>query len=221
MKKKAILFLVFALLCVLISAYPILYYLSPGKFALMNTKSDTLLANLWWQIGFYTHITFGGIALLIGWTQFWAPWRLKYLVWHRLLGKLYVISVLLSATAGFGIGLFATGGWVSAAGFVSLAIFWFATSWNAYLAIRQGDVDRHQRMMLYSFAATFAAVSLRLWMPLLIAGFGSFLPAYRVVAWLSWVPNVLLAHFYLLPRLKARALHLQAPTDEENRSAQR
>jgi len=202
MKKKAILFIVFAVLCVLISAYPILYFASSGKFALMNTKSDTLLAHYLWQLGFYTHIGFGGIALLTGWTQFWAPWRTKYLHIHRLLGKLYVVSVLLSASAGFGIGLFATGGWISAFGFVSLAIFWFATSWNAYLAIRKGELAKHQQMMIYSFAATFAAVTLRLWMPLLIMAFGSFVPAYRVVAWVSWIPNVLFAHYYLIPRLK-------------------
>lgn len=210
MNKKVLLFGLFAVLCVLISAYPILYLVADGKIALLETKPDTLFAHPVWKTGFYTHIIFGGIALLTGWTQFRAVWRDKYLQVHRRIGQIYIVSVLLSAVAGFGIGLFATGGWISAAGFVSLAIFWFTTSWNAYTAIRKGDVSKHQRMMLYSFAATFAAVTLRLWMPLLIMSIGSFIPAYRVVAWLSWVPNVLFVHFYLIPRLQTKTLSVRS-----------
>ncbi|MFK7922536.1 MAG: DUF2306 domain-containing protein [Bacteroidia bacterium] len=205
MNKKVLLFGLFAVLCVLISMYPVLYLAVDEKIALLQQKPDILYNNPFWKIGFYTHISFGGIALLTGWTQFRAVWRRKYPQVHRRVGQIYIISVLLSATAGFGIALFATGGWISAAGFVGLAIFWFTTSWNAYTAIRNGDVSKHQRMMTYSFAATFGAVTLRIWLPLLIIAFGSFIPAYRVVAWLSWVPNVILTHYYLIPRLQIQA----------------
>lgn len=34
-------------------------------------------------------------------------------------------------------------------------------------------------------------------MPLLIVAFGEFLPAYRVVAWLCWVPNLVFAFFWV------------------------
>jgi hypothetical protein len=53
-------------------------------------------------------------------------------------------------------------------------------------------------MMIYSYAACFAAVTLRLWLPLLVIGFGDFIKAYTVVAWLCWVPNILVA--YLIVR---------------------
>jgi hypothetical protein len=46
--------------------------------------------------------------------------------------------------------------------------------------------------MLRRYALIFGAVTLRIWLPLLIAAYGGqFIPAYRWVAWLSWVPNVL------------------------------
>ena len=48
--------------------------------------------------------------------------------------------------------------------------------------------------MVRNFAATFAAVTLRLWMPLLIiAAHLPFSVAYPLVAWLAWVPNLVLA----------------------------
>ena len=44
------------------------------------------------------------------------------------------------------------------------------------------------------FALIFAAVMLRIELPLLIIWFqGDFTPAYRIVAWLCWVPNLLWA----------------------------
>ncbi|GAB4428835.1 MAG: hypothetical protein OHK0039_47410 [Bacteroidia bacterium] len=46
---------------------------------------------------------------------------------------------------------------------------------------------------MISYAACFAAVTLRLWLPILTALLGDFLPAYRIVAWLCWVPNLLVA----------------------------
>lgn len=50
-------------------------------------------------------------------------------------------------------------------------------------------------MMVYSFSACCAAVTLRLWLPLLLGGLRlDFDFAYPIVAWLCWVPNLLVAH---------------------------
>jgi hypothetical protein len=38
---------------------------------------------------------------------------------------------------------------------------------------------------------------LRVWMPLLILVFGEFLIAYKIVAWLCWVPNLVFAYFWV------------------------
>jgi hypothetical protein len=51
--------------------------------------------------------------------------------------------------------------------------------------------------MVYSFAACFALVALRIWLPLLTVAFdGTFVPAYRTVAWLCWAPNMAFAAWW-------------------------
>jgi len=50
--------------------------------------------------------------------------------------------------------------------------------------------------MIYSYAECFAAVTLRIWLPLLTLVLGEFLTAYRIVAWLCWVPNILFAYIW-------------------------
>jgi hypothetical protein len=65
---------------------------------------------------------------------------------------------------------------------------------KAWLFIYQKDIPSHEKWMIFSFAACFAAVTLRLWLPALTTAFkGDFLTAYRIVAWLCWMPNMLFA----------------------------
>jgi uncharacterized membrane protein len=197
MVKKG-LWILFATFALLIGLYPMIYFLIDRKFGLLNSKSVELLSNTFWNIGFYTHIIFGGIALFIGWTQFSLKMRNRRMALHRKLGKFYVVAVLLSALAGIYIGFFATGGWVSSAGFICLGIIWFYTTLKAYLYIKNAEIEKHQKMMVYSYAACFAAVTLRIWLPVLTMVYGDFSKAYLVVAWLCWIPNLIVA--YLITR---------------------
>lgn len=184
----------FASLSLVIGLYPMYYFFGDRMFGLLNTKSDVLLSNVFWNAGFYTHIIFGGIALLIGWTQFSTKLRNKNISLHIFIGKVYINSALLSSTAGICIGFYATGGYVSSIGFISLGLIWFITTIKAYSAIKKKEIQKHQKLMIYSYAACFAAVTLRIWLPLLIMMIGDFIPAYRIVAWLCWVPNILVAY---------------------------
>lgn len=197
MVKKG-LWVLFATFALLIGLYPTIYFLIDRKFGLLNSKSVELLTNTFWNIGFYIHIIFGGIALFIGWTQFSPKMRNRRMALHRKLGKVYVVAVLFSALAGIYIGFFATGGWVSSAGFICLGIIWFYTTLKAYLYIKHGEIEKHQKMMVYSYAACFAAVTLRVWLPILTMVYGDFSKAYLVVAWLCWIPNLIVA--YLITR---------------------
>ncbi|WP_145859021.1 DUF2306 domain-containing protein [Pedobacter suwonensis] len=193
MVKKG-LWILFATFALLIGFYPTIYFLIDRKFGLLNSKSAELLSNTFWNIGFYTHIILGGVALLIGWTQFSPKMRNRRMVLHRKLGKAYVVSVLLSALAGIYIGFFATGGWVSSAGFICLGVVWFYTTLKAYLYIKNSEIVKHQKMMVFSYAVCFAAVTLRIWLPILTIMFGDFFKAYLVVAWLCWIPNLIVAY---------------------------
>jgi hypothetical protein len=88
---------------------------------------------------------------------------------------------------------FAFGGIVSKLGFASLAVLWLYTGLRAFLAIRRGEVSEHRRWMVRNFSLTLAAVTLRILLPLSgIAGI-PFEVAYPAIAWLCWVPNLLVA----------------------------
>ncbi len=186
--------IVIAVLAISVGLYPSIYFLKERTFGLLSSKSNELLANALWNTAFYTHIIFGGIALLIGWLQFSTKLRLRNLSTHRTIGKIYIITVLISSLAGIGIGFFATGGFITSTGFVCLGIIWFTTTLLAYLKIKNSQVEQHRRLMIYSYAACFAAVTLRIWLPLLVIILGDFIVAYSIVAWLCWIPNLLVAN---------------------------
>jgi uncharacterized membrane protein len=192
MTKKGLWILLVAF-AIVIGLYPSIYFLIDRKFGLLSSKSADLLTNTFWNIGFYTHIILGGVALLIGWTQFSSKIRIRNITLHKQIGKIYMIAVILSSIAGIYIGFFATGGLITSLGFICLGIIWFYTTLQSYLYIKNKQVEQHQKMMIYSYAACFAAVTLRIWLPLLTLIYGDFTKAYVIVAWLCWIPNLIVA----------------------------
>jgi len=202
---KKLVWWIFALSCIAIGLYPLVYVFVSQNFGLLSTKNPALLKDLIWNVGFYGHITFGGLALLIGWMQFSKNIRVNYGFLHKRLGKVYLISVLISGLCGFFIGLFATGGIISSLGFLSLDILWLSSSLLAYVAIRKGKYLQHEYLMILSYSACFGAVTLRIWLPLLSHWYGDFITAYRIVAWLSWIPNVFVAMLIIYYKTKKRS----------------
>lgn len=192
----------FGLLCISIGFYPIIYFFVDRTFGLLASKTDILLNDRLWNYGFYGHIVPGGIALLIGWTQFSSRIRKRRMKMHRIIGRIYVISVVISGICGLYIAQFATGGISNVIGFSLSAIVWLGTTIGSYFAIRKRNIIRHQNLMIFSYAVCFSAVTLRIWLPLLIGATGSFDSAYLIVAWLSWVPNLAVAYFIIQRREK-------------------
>lgn len=186
------------MLCLMIGLYPLMYFFIDREFGLLSNKSPELLQDVLWNIAFYGHIVPGGLALLTGWIQFSKKFRQRNPGVHRKIGMMYVSSVAVSGICGIYIGFFATGGIVAALGFILLGVVWLYTTAKAYVSARAGYFNRHETWMTYSYAACFAAVTLRIWLPVLSATMGGFSVAYPVVAWLCWVPNLFVA--YLLAR---------------------
>jgi uncharacterized membrane protein len=204
MKLKMLPWVLFAFLAIVIGLYPLIYYLMDmhSKGLLSQKPRELVNSNIWFT-AFYIHITFGGMALLTGWTQFSRRLREKYLGTHRLVGKIYVASVYLSSISGLFIAFFATGGIVNVLGFGILAILWFITITMAYTSILKRDIRQHENWMIRNYALTFAAVTLRIWLPLLSGFvFHDFIPAYRLVSWLCWVPNFIIAEIIVWKRSK-------------------
>jgi uncharacterized membrane protein len=189
--------IIFAFLAISIGLYPIVYLLINAKFGLLESKSAELLVSRLWNLAFYQHIFLGGIALLTGWSQFSIRFRINNLAAHRLLGKLYVIACVLSGIAALYLAFYATGGWIASLGFGSLAVLWLYTTSKAFLSIRNKEIEKHQQWMIRSYALTFAAVALRIYLPLSQIAQIEFLYAYRVIAWLCWVPNLLVVEWII------------------------
>jgi uncharacterized membrane protein len=149
-------------------------------------------------IAVYAHV-FGSVAALaLGPFQFSAKLRSRRPALHRWMGRVYLGSgVLVGGLAGLYMSAFAFGGAVSQLGFAALAVGWLYTGLRAYLAIRARDVVAHRRWMVRNFALAFAAVTLRLWLPAAVALGVPFEVAYPAVAWLCWVPNLIVAEWFL------------------------
>lgn len=68
------------ILAIGIGLYPVMVWFMPDDAGLRSSKPPALLRDPVWRIAFYTHITYGGLALLAGVSQFnrqirarWAP----------------------------------------------------------------------------------------------------------------------------------------------------
>lgn len=178
------------------------------------------------QIAFYVHIVPAGLALAIGPFQFVRAVRRRRPGAHRWLGRLYLASVGSAATAGFVMAFFNTAGMVGFFGFGALALLWAWTSYRGYRAIREGDFASHRAWMIRSFALTFAAPTLRLWLGLLIGvqtlagsqadGQQMLDNAYAAVPFLCWLPNIVVAELMIrrrdLPGLRFSTSTVQQQT---------
>lgn len=200
---KKITWIIFGSLSILVGLYPIIYFLVDRHFGLLSSKTFELLSDSLWNIAFYGHIILGGIALLVGWIQFSPKLRRNRMSLHRNIGKLYILSVLISAVCGVYIAQFATGGISNVIGFSLSGVVWFTTTFVAYTSVRKGQITKHENFMIYSYAVCFSAVTLRVWLPLLTALTNDFIIAYRIVGWLSWVPNLFVA-YYIIRRIQRK-----------------
>jgi len=116
---------------------------------------------------------------------------------HRLLGRVYLAGVLAGGLSGFALALDASGGTMARLGFGVLSVLWLGFTASALVCIRRGDVAAHRRWMLRSYALTFGAVTLRLYLPASLIGGIAFEAAYPFIAWLAWVPNLLIVELWL------------------------
>lgn len=150
------------------------------------------------RMGIYTHVFSAAVALALGPFQFVAGLRAAHPGLHRWSGRLYLgLGVLVGGLSGLYVAFNAFGGPIARAGFMCLAAAWLFTGFKAYHAIRTRDVASHRRWIVRNFALTFAAVTLRLWLPGLVASGFAMAVAYPVVGWLCWVPNLIVAELLL------------------------
>jgi uncharacterized membrane protein len=143
------------------------------------------------------HAGFAATALVLGPLQFLPRLRARFPAWHRRAGTVYVAASLAAGVAGLILALGNSSGPIAAAGFGLLAVAWIGCTANAWRLARAHDYVRHRRWMIRSFALTFAAVTLRLYLPAAIIAHADILAAYRAISFLCWVPNLIVAELWL------------------------
>lgn len=152
------------------------------------------------QLAFYAHVGLAPVALAVMPFQFWTGLRDRRPGLHRWLGRIYAGAILLSGLGGLAMAMGTQAGIVAVAGFGGLAVLWLGTTGYAVWLAMQRDIVAHRRWMIRSAALTFAAVTLRLYLPLLAVSVG-LEAGYPLVAWLCWVPNLIIVEWvFLAPR---------------------
>ncbi|KQS79554.1 hypothetical protein ASG25_10365 [Rhizobium sp. Leaf384] len=139
-------------------------------------------------------------ALLPGPWQFLPGLRARWPSVHRWIGRLYAAGCASGGLAALVLATGLTTGPVAGAGFATLGLAWLATTG---LAIREALARRiasHRRRMIRSFALTLSALTLRLYLPLSGVLSIDFQTAYPAIAWVCWLPNLMLAEVYLRRR---------------------
>jgi len=146
---------------------------------------------------FALHVTLAPVALALGVVQFMPRLRARRPALHRWTGRIYAVCVLVSGIAGFWLGLFAPGGWFAGVGFMVLAVLWIWATGKAVLHACNRELADHRVWMIRSFALTFAGVTLRIYLAGYMLSDVSYVDASPVLAWICWVPNVLIAEWWL------------------------
>lgn len=190
--------------------YLLVASLSAG-IALYSLRFVAVPWNVWFGIGpeimgtvkrvpiqALTHMIVAPVALLVGPFQFWAGLRARRPALHRWMGRTYVAACTIAGLGALATAPFASGGPVAGLGFGILAVLWLAATLGAWNAAMKRDFVMHRRLMRYSFAMTFAAVTLRLQIPIgiIFFHFPSYGPLSPWLAYTSWIPNVLVVWAY-------------------------
>ncbi|MBA3664256.1 MAG: DUF2306 domain-containing protein [Bacteroidetes bacterium] len=190
-------------LSLLLFAITFMYWNFRPDVNFLLTKQD-LVSHPIWRTAFYIHIFGGMLAIALGPFQFVKAFRKRNLNFHRLTGKIYIGAILfIAAPTGLYMAFYANGGFYSTLGFLLMSVLWFYTTYMALHTIKKKQIQNHSNWMVRSYAMTFAAVTLRLWVPFLsLLAEMEHLKVIVVTAWISWLFNLIAAELIIKMNLK-------------------
>lgn len=195
---------VLALLTVLVSAR----YLTLDPDTFLPEQRAVYLANL---LPLALHVGGGVVAMALGPWQFRPALRERRPRLHRVLGRLYLLAVLVTGASGLVLAPRAMVGPIAPAGFAVLGVLLLWSSAAGFAAVRRGAVPRHRVWMIRSYALVFAAATLRVWLPVADALGVPFEQAYATAGWTCWLINLVVAE-WLVGRYRASAAGRPRPT---------
>jgi uncharacterized membrane protein len=204
---------VFLSVCQMLSiAFP--YLVPPFPTDIDFLESKQWVVDEWhWMTAFYIHISSAVVVLAAGLTQFSKTFLSKYPLLHRKIGKIYVFLVLcVACPSGFVMAFYGNGGWAARYAFILQASGWWFLTFMAYYSVKNKNLKEHSKYMIRSYAMTLSAISLRaatyiasVWKmnngincpdpEYFLICYPDF---YILIAWLSWIVNLIIAEFLII-----------------------
>jgi drug/metabolite transporter (DMT)-like permease len=148
------------------------------------------------------HILFGIVALLSGVSQFYTSISKRNKYSHRFLGRLYFISVLLSALASIYLSVFHAiidRGYITfGIGLLGLAFAWLSTSVMAFVAIINKQISQHREWVLRSYVVTCGFILFRMVFGTLEQALQvNHIDSGNIAAWVCWSVPLLITEMYI------------------------
>jgi hypothetical protein len=191
---------------VLLLTAEVAYVTARRYFTGAEPPPPPILANGFADPFLILHVSGGLTALVLMPLQFVGAIRNRWPAFHRFIGAVSLLACLVGAPAGFMLAMGTTAGPVAAWGFAIPACLWALFAWLGWRAAVQRRFDDHRDWMLRAYAIVSTAITLRLMLPaatLLLHL--DFYPAYRVIAWASWMTNLVLFEAWIRSRGRAPA----------------
>jgi len=179
------------------------YIPAKSDVSFLMIKQTEVIAHSEYLYFFYTHVYSSIFVLLSGFLSVFIQPNSSFRSLHQISGKIYVFTLLLfSAPSGIYMGFYANGGILAKTSFLILGIFWWFSTFKAYLEIRKRNIINHKKWMYRSYALAVSAITLRLWKVILVYFFHpNPMDVYEIIAWLGWVPNILLIEILIKTKL--------------------
>ncbi|OUB88949.1 hypothetical protein BK784_28100 [Bacillus thuringiensis serovar medellin] len=190
----------------LVASYIVVQYFIMDGFQTGLVKVKLMFGSklsAFWYMMLFIHITTSIAALVIGPFTLSTRFRERNINRHRIIGRIYMVGILLGGVSGLYLSFYATGGLVAKLGFGLLSVFWLTSAYQALNRVKNKKIKDHRNWMIRNYSLTFGAVTLRIWLPLFIVLFGieRFELSYAIIAWLAWVPNLIVAELFIRKRL--------------------
>ncbi|HDR7516845.1 DUF2306 domain-containing protein [Bacillus mobilis] len=190
----------------LVASYIVVQYFIMDGFQTGLVKVKLMFGSklsAFWYMMLFIHITTSIVALVIGPFTLSTKFRERNINRHRIIGRIYMVGILLGGFSGLYLAFYATGGLVAKLGFGLLSVFWLTSAYQALNRIKNKKIKDHRNWMIRNYSLTFGAVTLRILLPLFIVLFGieRFELSYAIIAWLAWVPNLIVAELFIRKRL--------------------
>jgi uncharacterized membrane protein len=166
-----------------------------------------------YHLAFYAHIVAGPLTLTLGLVMLSETFRQRWPAWHRQLGKLQALLVLLIvAPSGLWMAYYAATGAVAGAGLATLAFLTAVTTALGWRAAVRRRFAEHRRWMQRCYVLLCSAIVIRaIGGAAEVAGVEG---TYPYAVWISWLAPLAILELWRIS--SSRALrHPQSPASHE------